>query len=92
EKVELGQWYWVKNDDDEMKPSLRCVMEVGSNYVKLQSPESRNGYSYCRIHRDDFNDELTFEPQADQHIQRMVNHCQQALADNMARIQNLTES
>lgn len=92
EKVELGQWYWVKNDDDEMKPNLRCVMEVGSNYVKLQSPESRNGYSYCRIHRDDFNDELTFEPQADQHIQRMVNHWQQALADNMARIQNLTES
>lgn len=92
EKVELGQWYWVKNDDDEMKPNLRCVMEVGSNYVKLQSPESRNGYSYCRIHRDEFNDELTFEPQADQHIQRMVNHWQQALADNMARIQNLTES
>ena len=43
EKVELGQWYWVKNDDDEMKPNLRCVMEVVSNYVKLQSPESRNG-------------------------------------------------
>jgi hypothetical protein len=92
EKAELGQWYWVKNDKDETKPSLRCVIEVGSNYVALQTPESRNGYSTCRVHRDAFNDELTFEPRAELHIHRMVSHYQQAMADNMAIIQHLTES
>lgn len=92
ENAELGQWYWVKNDEDETDPSLQCVVEVGSNFVKLQAPESRRGWSTSRVHRDEFNTELTFEPNADQHIQRMIAQSQQALADNMANIQRLTES
>jgi hypothetical protein len=42
--VSLGQWYWVKydkgtEDDDQPRPMqwFGCVMELGSNYFKLQS-------------------------------------------------------
>ncbi|HDS1721657.1 hypothetical protein NPS53_09105 [Pseudomonas putida] len=92
EKTELGQWYWVKSDDPSKQPRLMCVMEVGSNYAQLQAPESRNGYSWARIHRDEFDDSLTFEPNADHQIQLMVAHYQEALAENLAEIQRLTES
>lgn len=92
EKSELGQWYWVKNDDPSKEARLMCVMEIGSNYVQLQTPESRGGYSYDRVHRDDFDEKLTIEPNADHQIQLMVAHYQRAIAENMAEIQRLTES
>ncbi|MPQ71467.1 hypothetical protein [Pseudomonas sp. MWU12-2323] len=89
EKAELGQWYWVKNEGKE--PILMCAMEIGSNYVQLHTPEMR-GYTSERVHRDQFNEILTYEPNADYHIQQMVNHYQRALAENMDAIQRLTES
>ena len=70
EKSELGQWYWVKNDDPSKEARLMCVMEIGSNYVQLQTPESRGGYSYDRVHRDDFDEKLAIEPNADHQIQK----------------------
>lgn len=90
ERSELGQWYWVKNSKNE-ETTFMCVVEIGSNYVKLQTPEMR-GSSTARIHRDIFDESLTLEPDAEGHIQAMVEHYQHAIAANMAAIQRLTES
>lgn len=89
EKAELGQWYWVNDKDDGR--ILMCVMEIGSNYVQLHEPELR-GYRLTRVHRDEFTETLTLEPNPDQHIQKMVQHYQDALTANLAEIQRLTES
>lgn len=88
EQAELGQWYWVADDDEQL---LMCVMEIGTNYVELREPELR-GYRSTRVHRDEFGNSLSFEPNPEQHIQKMVQHYQDALAANMAEIQRLTES
>lgn len=90
QKADLGQWYWYGEVGDE--PMLMCVMELGSNYLKLHAPEGRNGYHTGRVHRDNFDKELRYEPDADQIIQQMINEHQQALIDNMSEIQRLTES
>ncbi len=88
EQAELGQWYWVADDDEQL---LMCVMEIGTNYVELREPELR-GYRSTRVHRDEFGDSLSFEPNPEQHFQKMVQYYQDALAANMAEIQRLTES
>lgn len=89
ELAELGQWYWTNHRDEDQL--LMCVMEIGTNYVELREPELR-GYRVKRVHRDDFSKELTYEPNPELHIQKMVQHYQEALAANMAEIQRLTES
>lgn len=49
--VVIGQWYWIVDDDDK-KPWLACVTEIGSNYAQVTSV----GGSYLRIHFDEFDD------------------------------------
>lgn len=90
QKADLGQWYWLKREGCE--DMLMCVMEVGSNFLKLHGPEGRNGYDTGRVHRDNFEQKLRYEPNADHVIQQIINKHQQALIDNMAEIQSLTES
>lgn len=90
QQAELGQWYWTKNSKDG--DLLMCVMEMGSNYAELREPETRGGYRLTRVHRDEFADELTFEPNAAAKIAEMVERYQTQLANNMAEIQSLTES
>jgi hypothetical protein len=90
QQAELGQWYMAKSGEDDHQ--LMCIMEIGSNYVLLHEPEMpRGGYSYKRVHRDDFGEKLTFEPNAEAKIREMVEHYQNELAKNMAEIQRLSE-
>lgn len=63
ESVKLGEWYWlalVDDDGEPCAPSLVCVMHVGTNYVKV---EDIYGNSW-RVHFDNFDAELTPEPDA----------------------------
>jgi len=59
DKVRLGQWYWLKLEDDgkPIDPYLVCVMHIGSNYVEVKAP---NGKGW-RIHDTDFPKECTRE-------------------------------
>lgn len=57
EHVAVGQWYWVLDGDEKGSDSARwlaCVMEVGSNYLKLQEPTENSGHRHIRVHLDDF--------------------------------------
>lgn len=91
ERAEMGQWYWFKDSDDEEK-MLMCITLVGSNFVELKEPSNGRGYRYNRVHRDQFEEKLTFEPNAGHFIRERIAHYQKALSDNLAEIQKLTES
>lgn len=80
-EVQIGQWYWVNDvvewdHEDEGKrwkkgdkyKWLGCVMEIGSNYVKVESPRYDHSSSSTRVHFDEFEKVLKYEPNADQYI------------------------
>lgn len=61
--VKLGDWYWLALVDDDGKPcatSLVCVMHIGTNFVRV---EDIHGNSW-RVHFNNFDVELTPEPNA----------------------------
>lgn len=63
ESVKLGDWYWlalVDDDGEPCDPALVCVMHIGTNYVKV---EDIHGNEW-RVHFNNFDDELTHEPDA----------------------------
>lgn len=82
--VEIGQWYWVKSDDRE--DWLGCVERVGSNYIRISSPE---GW-YRRIHFNDFWKELRPEPNAEAVIQERVAHYQQIANEQLEQVKAIT--
>lgn len=68
----VGQWYWIKNPgDDEADDKgewFGCIMAIGSNYVRVQSP----GGGYQRIHFDNVLKTLRHEPDAEGVIRRQI--------------------
>lgn len=91
DKIGVGQWYWVsgKNDDSS---SLACVMKVGSNYFKLETPHTKGqGYRHYRIHDDDFHDRCTLEPNPEDVIRERIDHYRQRAANKMIEIQEITK-
>jgi hypothetical protein len=81
EACEIGQWYWVHEvashtyngrKKGEKYKWLGCVMEIGTNYVGLQSTKIDGSYSTTRVHFKDFEKKLTFEPNADAYIQQQI--------------------
>lgn len=63
--IKLGDWYWYKNskdedDEDEGKKSLGCVIEIGSNYVKIKGfSKTWAGATWSsRVHFDEFDEKL----------------------------------
>lgn len=101
--VELGQWYWVKHDEQRRKGDaiqlinqtgnawLGCVMVIGSNYVKIRSPNMGSGYQSERIHFDKFFELLTPEPEAERIIQENVAHHKRRISKQLAHVQHITK-
>ena len=50
-KFELGQWYWLKDEEDQ-KERMHCIVHIGSNYIELQRA-TLHGSSSERIHFKD---------------------------------------
>ena len=91
ERAELGQWYWYQEDDGVQK-TLRCVVEIGTNYLKLEYPRDSQDWGHSvRVHRDEFSSRLTFAPDAQQHIHERIAHYQSAVSSNMEQIQLLSQ-
>lgn len=64
EQPTIGRWYWYKIKPDA-EARLGTVHHVGSNYVELIGPSGREGSQWRdRIHFDDFDAKLTYEPNA----------------------------
>jgi len=102
--VEIGQWYWVDEDDDgeprrkdhpieapEGKPQLMCVTEIGSNFIKLTEPTSERHSSYDKIHIDEFQERTIFEPNAEAIIQQNIKHHQRRVQGHLNHIKETTK-
>jgi hypothetical protein len=64
--VELGQWYWISDPEkSDREEWLGCIMKIGSNYAKLESPHHhRKGHYSIRILFTDFFQRCRLEPNA----------------------------
>lgn len=89
----VGKWYWLKadadeKDEEEKKPSLCCVVHVGSNYVKLRAAGIRE-YVH-RIHMNNFWDRCTPEHNPDAIIQGEIQSRQKKVMGLMRKAQEIT--
>lgn len=87
--LEVGQWFWVKGDEqrDRDYPAidaptkeytwLGCIEHVGSNYVQLREPESERSHGeYTRVHFDNVDELLSWEPEPKSVISKTLSHYQ----------------
>lgn len=96
----MGEWYWIKEvqpwDSEKRKKGdtyewLGCVMIVGSNFVELHAPHG-SSYSTRRVHIDEFETVLRFEPDADSVISKNVAYWQDNTNSLMRKITDLHAS
>lgn len=98
DKVELGQWYWVKekiSDDPEsadVAPEwFGCVVNVGSNYVELHEPHGdHDSYRTRRVHVDQFDRWLRYEPDHLRVIDEKTAHYRNRVNELLGEITEVT--
>jgi hypothetical protein len=96
-EYKIGSWYWRNNQDDlernPEKASPWCVVEVGSNYVKIKCPSFDRSSWSSRIHFDQVVELLTHCSDADAKIyfDGQIEDCQKAIVRDTLRIQQLTK-
>lgn len=87
---------WTRDDGSKMKEGefarwLGCVMKIGSNFVELEAPSSgRSSGHSLRVHFDDFEKTLEFEPNADAHIQSRIQNYQAQVKQLLGEVQAVT--
>jgi hypothetical protein len=70
---------------------LGCVMEKGSNFVELHSqPGEYGSTSTIRVHIEEFEERLRFEPNADEYIQRKIGQYQNEVRQLLGQVQEVT--
>jgi hypothetical protein len=42
-----GEWYWVRDSEEDQKPALMCVEHIGSNFVRFTAAHSGGGYIWA---------------------------------------------
>lgn len=91
---EVGQWFWVKNpedeDDDTPTEWLGCLMQVGSNYLALESPHGKNSYHSQRVHLDEAGAFLRRERDAQAVITGQIDHFKNEASRLMGEVKELT--
>lgn len=95
-EIHLGDWVWVarekgdERDDGDEDRWFACVTEIGTNYVKVQSPPSeKSGGSYQRIHNDDIPDLVEVEPDFESVIEEFSDYWQKESRTLMRKAQKL---
>jgi hypothetical protein len=69
---------------------LGCLVKIGSNHVEIREPSTRSGYSYLRVHFDEFHARLVLEKNPDATLQRYISHYHQESQSLLGQIQALT--
>lgn len=86
EEVSTGQWYWLRDNEEDDKPLLGCITHLGSNYAEFKPV---GGYSPVRVHADDFDRRCQRELCPEEYIRSRVEHHQRkvnALLDEVKRL------
>ena len=92
--LEVGQWYWIdstEHDENDYKilvtkKRLACIIHVGSNYAKLEDP---NSYTW-RVHFDNFAKTCTRETSAEFIIKDKILKHQRETQQLMEQVRDLT--
>ena len=84
--IQIGQWYWAKIEKSKDFDWFCCVVEIGSNYIKLESP---NG-NYERIHENDFEKVARLEPDPESVIRGKVEKYQGEVRHKLGQIREIT--
>ncbi|MCF2903327.1 hypothetical protein L1267_23445 [Pseudoalteromonas sp. OFAV1] len=85
QQLKVGQWVWVKADEFYRKslPAFHdlsrdawfgCITHIGSNYIQVEEPDSRQGYNSVRVHFDDINKQVSLEGNPDAIISNSIGH------------------
>lgn len=92
----VGQWYWLTVETPEWKRKNRkiaesqeylvCAMQIGTNYVKVESPQG----SSWRVHLANFWTELRHEPNADKVIRKFIGGHQERAQELLGEVKELT--
>lgn len=84
--LEIGQWYWVKDDDDPRW--LGCIVHVGSNYVEMSGVNEGT----TRISLNDFDNICEAETSPELFISNKVQQHRENVAELLNQIKKLTAS
>lgn len=84
--INIGQWYWIKGDEDEKDEFFGCIIEIGSNYITLQSPKDY----IKRIHFNDFYEKCRLEKDSQKVISENGSRITIELRQKMDEIKSLT--
>ena len=84
-----GQWCWVKDDSDS-EEWFGCIVRIGTNYIKLQSPRNERGCHSMRVHINDAYKELRIEEFPRQVILQKIEHFQNNVRTAMTAVQAIT--
>ncbi len=90
-KIERGQWYWVKDEEDDSK-QLACVVHIGSNYIELETPHDSRYWTDWRIHFDNFEKRTIRELDAEQIIKDKVAYHQKRVMALLGKIKLLSQN
>ena len=84
----VGRWYWRTLEDTDGVPYRRlvCVIHVGSNYAKVNGPDTAES----RIHEDAFHKQCVLETDPERVIKSHVEEHGAVVHELMAEIKALT--
>lgn len=81
-----GEWFWVRDCDEDDKPALMCVEHIGSNFVRFTAAGSGGGSFDCTIHHRDLLRLTVPEPQWLEVLEQRSIEKQKELADAVHRL------
>lgn len=93
--VAVGEWYWLNREKtardmdrvvDGVPQDLVCVVEVGSNHVKVSDVSGTER----RVHFDEFDDYLTREHDAEAFIKAQVEEASSKVGALLESVRELT--
>jgi len=82
--IAIGEWYWVKEPKEA--EFFGCVVEVGSNYVKIENAHG----SSTRVHFDQFDKTCRRELDPEKVIRGRVEHYRGVVQEKLGEIQKIT--
>lgn len=105
EELKIGQWVWVKVQDDDIEDYAEvigspdkennylwfaCITDIGSNYIKVESSKQRYSSS-ARIHNEEINKRIIIENNPRKVIQDNINNQRNNIDAIFFKINELTK-
>jgi len=72
--VEVGDWYWVKDEPEDGRTELFCVEKIGSNYIGFvrNRNSKHSGEEGFRLHIDQFEERCVKEENWQSHFKNKI--------------------